>query len=93
MNHPLQTVTEKRQHLIAQIASQRMLFAQNADSLRKPLAMADKGLNVLRYIKHHPILIAGGSAALLSIARPSRIWKWYRRGWLVWEILSNFRKK
>ncbi len=75
MNHSLQKIAEKRQRLIALIASQRVFFAQNADSLRKPVSMADKGLNVLRYIKHHPILIVGGGAALLSIVNPSKVGK------------------
>lgn len=92
MNHQLQKLAARKQLLIAQAASQRMLLAYNADSLRKPLAMADKGLSVLRYIKHHPIVVAGGGA-LLSIAKPSGIGKWIRRGWLAWQILNKFRSK
>jgi hypothetical protein len=55
--------------------------------------MMDKALAALRYIKNHPIYIAGGGAALLSIAKPSGIGKWYRRGWLAWQILKKFRNK
>ena len=93
MNHKLQKLAERRQHLIAQAASQRILLAHTSRSLRKPLAVADKGLSLLRYIKHHPILIAGDSVALLSMARPSGIGRWFRRGWLAWQIVKKFRNK
>jgi hypothetical protein len=93
MNHKLQKLAVQRHHLIAQAASQRQLLAQDSHSLHQPLAMMDKALAALRYIKHHPIYIAGGGAALLSIAKPSGIGKWCRRGWLVWQILNKFRNK
>jgi hypothetical protein len=93
MNHPLQTIAKKRRYLIAQIASQRMLLAQNADSLRKPLAMADKSLTVLRYIKHHPMLAAGGGATLLSIAKSTGIAKWLRRSFLAWQLTKKIIRK
>lgn len=93
MSYPLQKLTVRRQRLIAQAESQRVLLAQNADSLRKPLAMADKGLNVLRYIKHHPLVVAGGGATLLSIANPNGITKWLRRGWLAWQLTKKIINK
>lgn len=76
MNVQFQKLAERRQRLIAQAASQRMLFANNAHALRKPLAIADKGLSVMRYVKHHPILVAGGSATLLALTRPFDVAKW-----------------
>lgn len=93
MNHRLQKLAVRRHLLIAQAASQRQLLAHDSLSMHKPLAMMDKALVALRYIKHHPIYIAGGGAALLSIAKPSGIGKWYRRGWLAWQILNKFRNK
>jgi hypothetical protein len=93
MNRHLQKLANRRQYLIAQASSQRTLLAHNADSLRHPLAMADKGLNILRYIKHHPIVIAGGGAALLSIANPNGIGKWLRRSWLAWQLTKKIINK
>lgn len=93
MSNPLQKLVARRQRLIAQAASQRALLAQKADSWRKPLAMADKGLSVLRYIKHHPIVVAGGGATLLSIANPNGITKWLRRGWFVWQLTKKIINK
>jgi hypothetical protein len=93
MNPRLQKLAVRRQHLIAQAASQRQLLARDSHSWHQPLAIVDKALAALRYIKHHPIYIAGGGAALLSMAKPSGIGKWYRRGWLAWQILNKFRNK
>jgi hypothetical protein len=93
MSNPLQKLAVRRQHLITQAASQRALLAQNADSWHKPLAMADKGLNVLRYIKHHPIVVAGGGATLLSIANPNGITKWLRRSWFAWQLTKKIINK
>ncbi len=93
MNPPLQKLAQKRQYLIEQAALQRMLLAQNTESLRKPLAMADKGLNVLSYIKHHPLVVAGGGATLLSIANPNGIIKWLRRGWFTWQLTKKIINK
>ena len=93
MNPPLQKPAQKRQYLIEQAALQRELLAQNADYLRKPLAIADKGLSVLNYIKHHPLVVAGGGATLLSIANPNGIIKWLRRGWFAWQLTKKIINK
>ena len=93
MSHPLQKLAARRQRLIAQAASQRILLAQNADSLRKPLAIADKGLNVLSYIKHHPLIVAGGGATLLSMATSNGIVKWLRRSWFAWQLTKKIINK
>jgi hypothetical protein len=92
MNHNLKKLADRRQLLIAQIASQRTSVNYNARSWLKPLSIADKGLVVLRYIKNHPLLIAGDSVALISMARPSGIGKWFRRGWLAWQVIKKFKK-
>ena len=86
MNHKLQKLADRRQYLIDQAALQRMSLARNVHSWRKPLAIADKGLSMWHFIKQHPILIASDSAALLSLARPNGIGKWFRRSLLAWHI-------
>jgi hypothetical protein len=93
MSDKLQKLADKRQLLIAQAASQRLLLAQDSHSLHRPMAMVDKAVAALCYIKQHPIYIAGGGAALLSLTKLSGIGKWYRRGWLGWQILNKLRSK
>lgn len=87
MNNELIGLELKRQRLIAQAASQRTLLAQDMDAWRKPLAMADKGLSVLHYIKQHPALVAG--ATLLSITKPTGVGKWLRRSLIVWQVAKK----
>ena len=87
MNDELISLELKRQRLIAQAALQRTLLAQDMDAWRKPLAMADKGLSVLHYIKQHPALVAG--ATLLSITKPTGVGKWLRRSLIVWQVAKK----
>ena len=93
MNHSSQKLEVRRQRLIAQAASQRMLLTKNTYAWRSPLAIADKGLSILRYIKHHPILVAGGGTTLLSIVNPNSISKWLRRSWLAWQLTKKITNK
>lgn len=93
MNLKLQKLESQRKHLIALAASQRLLLANDIHLLNQPLAMVDKALVALRYIKQHPIIIAGGGVALLSILKPCGISKWYRRSWLARQIFKKFRNE
>lgn len=90
MNDKLIRLAERREHLVAQAAAQRMALAQNIEPWRKPLARADQGLAALRYISSHPAWIVGG-VALLAILRPGRIGKWLGRGWVTWQMLHKLR--
>jgi hypothetical protein len=93
MNENLLRLAKRRERLVTDAQAQRLVIEQNVNVWRKPLAMADQGLHALRYIRNHPMLIAGGSAALLSTRRPGGIGKWFRRGWVAWQILRRFSNK
>lgn len=90
MNNKLMRLAERRTHLVAQIAAQRMALAQNIEPWRMPLARVDQGLAVLRYIKRHPAWIVG-AVALLAALRPTGTGKWLRRGWVTWRIVHQLR--
>lgn len=83
-------LAERRRHLVAQASAQRMALAQNMAVWHRPLALADTGLAALRFIKSHPVWIAGGSL-LLSSLRPGGLGKWLRRGWLTWQVIRKLR--
>ena len=91
MNKKLSKLAEQRMHLVAEIASQRVLLSQNMMPLRASLALADKGLAIVRYIKNHRLLASSGSVVLLSTVLPNSIGKWSRRAWFVWQILRKLR--
>jgi len=90
MKDKLIRLAERRERLVAQAATQRMALAQNIEPWRTPLALADRGLSALRYIKHHPAWIVGGGV-LLAALRPGRVGKWLRRGWVTWQIMRKLR--
>ena len=90
MNDKLIRLAERRERLVAQAAAQRMVLAQNIEPWRIPLALADQGLDALRFIKRHPAWVVGGGV-LLAALRPGRTWKWLRRGWVTWQIMHKLR--
>lgn len=90
MNKHLSRLAERREHLVAQVAAQRIQLAQNIEPWRVPLARVDQGLVALRYIKHHPAWIVGGGI-LLAVLWPGRIGKWLGRGWVTWQMMHKLR--
>lgn len=78
----------QRERLIAQAAAQRTAFAENIEPLRVPLARVDQGLEALRYLKRHPMLLLGG-VALVSALSWNRSGKWLQRGWVLWQIVRK----
>jgi hypothetical protein len=93
MNVTLVTLAKKRQHLVEAAQKQRMAVSDQLHAWHKPISMIDYAINMLRYIKHHPVLVASGGSALLSMLKPNALSLWLQRGLLVWQILNKFRKK
>jgi len=90
MNKKLLRLAERRERLVAQTAAQRVTLAENIEPWRMPLALADQGLSVLRYIRLHPEWIAG-VVALIAALRPGRVGKWLGRGWVTWQVMHKLR--
>ncbi|MDP1634642.1 MAG: YqjK-like family protein [Gallionellaceae bacterium] len=90
MNGKLIRLAERRERLVAQAATQRMVLAQNIEPWRTPLARVDQGLVVLRYIKCHPVWVVGG-LGLLAALRIGRAKKWLGRGWVTWQMMHKLR--
>lgn len=90
MNEKLTRLAERRERLVAQIAAQRTALAQNIEPWRTPLALADRGLAALRYVRSHPAWIVGGGI-LFAAVRPARAGKWLGLGWAAWKILLKLR--
>jgi hypothetical protein len=89
----LNRLAERREMLVMQIAAQRLLIANNIEVWREPLAIADRSLTFICYIKRHPILAAGASLSIVSIMRTSRALKWVQNGWMAWRILQQLKCK
>lgn len=77
---------QKRGELLAKIVAQRGQVTEMGTRLQAPLAIADQGLAVMRFVRSNPVLVAG-VAALFVIRRRGmvglmrgvwRVWKGYR---------------
>lgn len=86
MNKQMLAVMRRRAELLAKIAAQRGQVAEMGAQWQTPLAVADQGLAVVRFLRSNPVLIVG-VAALLVIRRRGmaglmtgmwRVWKGYR---------------
>jgi hypothetical protein len=90
MNKKRLRLAARRERLVAQASAQRTTLAENIEAWREPLALADRGLSALRYIRSHPEWTAGVTfliAALMS----RRTGKWLGRGWVTWQLMNKLR--
>lgn len=90
MNKKRLRLAGRRERLVAQASAQRATLAENIEAWRAPLALADQGLNALRYIRSHPEWIAG-VAVLIAALRSRRAGKWLGRGWMTWQVMHKLR--
>ena len=93
MNEKLLKLAQRRENLILQCEKQRMQLGQAVEAWQAPLALADKGLTLIATIKKHPLWLAGGSAILLKLIRPSRLGKWLSRGLVAWQVMRKLQSK
>lgn len=91
MYNKLTLLDERRQQLVQRAAQQRSLLIQNIEPLRAPLAIADRGLEIIRYFRENPLLMVG-TTALLGIVRPLRYTKWFHVGWFAFKLTRNVRR-
>lgn len=88
MNKKLSILAAHRQQLVAQAAAQREALVAHIEPWQTPLAIADKGLEAIRYVKRHPALMLG-VVALFAILRRYPGGKWLQRGWAMYELTRN----
>ena len=86
MNKELVRLSEKRERLLNRVAQQRVALRQNVEPWRVPLALADRSITALVYVRQHPQWMVG-IVILLTVARPARAWKWLERGLITWQMV------
>jgi hypothetical protein len=91
VNRKLARLAERRSLLVAQAAVQRTALELNLAPWRARLALADKGIAAVHYVRRHPALMLG-AALLVAALRPRRVGTWLQRGWLMWEIGRRLRR-
>jgi YqjK-like protein len=93
MNKKLTKLAKRRERLILDSTMQRAQLVQIADTWREPLALADKGLLAMSFVRKHPIIMVGVSAILLKMLGPSRVGKWFSEGLIVWQFMRKLQSK
>jgi len=88
MNSQMTEVMRRRVDLLARIASQREQVARIGACCEAPLALADRGLAVVRFLRARPVLVAGMTA--LVIIRRHGLIGLARSGWLAWRGYRYF---
>ena len=82
----------KRQRLLAKAAVQRVELAHQFEPWRARLAVADKGISVVRTVSRHPLLVAAAAIAL-AVWRPRRTVKVLQYGWVAWQLVRELREQ
>ena len=91
MNSQLFAVRQRRDELLARIASQREQIAGVGARWQTPLAFADQALVAVRFLRSNLVLVAG-VAAMLAIRRRGVVgfMKAAWRGWKIYRLAKSF---
>ena len=92
MNAELIRLAERKASLVAKIGHQRTELAMAFAPWHGPLAVVDKGLLAVHYLKRHPALLAG-LVLFTMVLRPKVAFRWFQRGWLAWKMALTVRRK
>lgn len=88
MNIQMSSLMQRRSELLARIAGQREQVAGIGARLQAPLALADKGLVLARFLRSHPVLVAGMTA--LIVVRRRGVVGMLKGGWRLWKGYRYF---
>ena len=86
-----QALAARCEALQARSAGLRRHLADDSRVLHAPLALADRALAGLRWLRLHPQWLLAGAATLL-ILRPRRTWRLGRRLWSGWRLWQQVRR-
>lgn len=92
MNPRLLELAHRHGALQARIVAQRQALATQLPPIEAALAVGDSALEGVDWLKHHPGVV-GAAVAALVLARPSRVWRWGRRGFFLWQGWRSLREK
>ena len=91
MNSRLLELATRHGALKARIDAQRLQLAKYSAPLEDTLAVGDKALAGVEWIKQHPAEV-GLAVAVVVMTGPKRAWRWTKRGifvWRGWQSLKN----
>jgi len=77
----------RRERLIARSAVQRVELARELAPWSAPIALIERGLTGIGWLRRHPVAIAIGVAVMVVI-RPRRFLGGVRQGMAAWRIVQ-----
>lgn len=93
MNRKLIRLAERRATLVAKSEHQRQEVARAMDAWRGPLALADKGVEMVRRLQERRPMLLAVIVLVAAIWRPKSVLGWLRRGWGVWRMTLAVRRR
>ena len=91
MNAKLIELAERQKILVAMAATQRAELSQALAPWREALAVVDRGLVGVRYVRSYAALLVGVVAFVVPLL-PWRMAKWLRRDGLVWRVVHAVKR-
>ena len=85
MNYRIIQTAQRRAELVNKIAAQRTNITMSLKPIRSSFAFADKGLNGLRYLARHPVVLASTVAIAVAVL-PKRWMFVLQGGWAAWRM-------
>ena len=80
-----------RERLLALCAAQRDELVVLTQELAGPIKVADRAIDGVRYLRDHPLVLAG-AVGLLAVMQRRGMWKWAKRGFVAWRTYRRFGK-
>ncbi len=90
MNDRLFVLRQRRIALLARIDAQRGELAEFATSWKGPLALADRGMSIVSFLRAHPLLVAGVSAVVV-VRNRRRLARLASAALMIRKMLRNYR--
>lgn len=91
MNDKLKSLECRQRELMVQASHERKAFAEHFEAWEKPLSWADKGMDVIHFLKNNPILWTSAFAALAHY-KPKIASKVLAVGWGAMKIVKSAKK-
>lgn len=86
-----QALAQRCEALQARSAELRGALARDSQVIQTPLALADRALAGLRWLKAHPQWVGIG-VAVLVVWRPRRAWRLGARLWGAWRLWGRVQR-
>jgi hypothetical protein len=94
MNKQMFALMQRRGELLARISAQREQVAEIGRRWQAPLALVDKGLTAVRFLRSKPMLVAGTIA--IFVIRRRGVTGMLATAWRIWRLYKSailFSKK